>query len=316
MASSLNLARATAGTWTAQGTNLSIDGPWDVDVVVQEAATAVDAPLRLRTRLPPEHITVSRAPGLPTLYTIQLGDGRSLQTYMEPGGPGPGNGVVHYTFFQSSEARRPSPPRELRRSHLEAPTGLEADPIRQRALRGEREAHAWAVDIPHRRHRRRQAARCPGTSPRPSGRDRPRALCAAVTADDEVRAAKAGKPPAAGAGASAAPGHHDPPQPGREDLTPMPSTILADGSGHTLPQNGVETLLLLGCLGLVWAAVRVRDVRLLGRPRIASRALGCWPLRPWCWRSSFPPCSGSRSLSVRPQRTQASRSFPRDPSRC
>ncbi len=101
VASSLNLARGLRGTWTGQGTNLSIDGQWDIDVVVQQAATAVDVPLRLRTRLPPEQITVSRQPGAPTLYTIQLGSGRSLQAYLEQ--TAPGRGVVHFTFFQGAE---------------------------------------------------------------------------------------------------------------------------------------------------------------------------------------------------------------------
>jgi nitrogen fixation protein FixH len=99
VASSLNLVRVAVGTWAGQGINLSIDGQWDIDVVVQEAATAVDVPLRLRTRLPPEHITVSKEPGLPTLYTIELADGRSLQTYIKQ--IVPSFGVVHFTFFQS-----------------------------------------------------------------------------------------------------------------------------------------------------------------------------------------------------------------------
>jgi copper transport protein len=101
VASSLSLARGAGSAWTGQGTNLSIDGQWDIDVVVQEAATAVDVPLRLRTRLPPERIAVSRQPGVPTLYTIQLGDGRSLQAYMEQ--IEPGHGVVHFTFFRAPE---------------------------------------------------------------------------------------------------------------------------------------------------------------------------------------------------------------------
>jgi copper transport protein len=105
VASSLNLARSPGGTWTGQGTNLSIDGQWDIDVVVQQAATAVDVALRLRTRLPPEHITVSRQPGQPTLYTIQLGNGRSLQTYLQQ--PLPGQGLVHFTFFQASGQEEP-----------------------------------------------------------------------------------------------------------------------------------------------------------------------------------------------------------------
>jgi nitrogen fixation protein FixH len=101
VASSLSLTRGAGGTWTGPGTNLSIDGLWDIDVVVQEAATAVDVPLRLRTRLPPEHITAARQPGVPTLYTVQLGDGRSLQAYMEE--IEPGHGVVHFTFFKAPE---------------------------------------------------------------------------------------------------------------------------------------------------------------------------------------------------------------------
>jgi copper transport protein len=105
VASSLNLARGHGGTWTGQGTNLSIDGQWDIDVVVQQAATAVDVSLRLRTRLPPEHINVSRQPGQPVLYTIQLGNGRSLQTYLQQ--PLPGQGFVHFTFFQASGKEEP-----------------------------------------------------------------------------------------------------------------------------------------------------------------------------------------------------------------
>ena len=105
VASSLNLARGSGGTWTGQGTNLSIDGQWDIDVVVQEAATGVDVSLRLRTRLPPERITVSRQPGQPALYTIQLGDGRSLQAYLQQ--LAPGRGLVHFTFFGAAGKEEP-----------------------------------------------------------------------------------------------------------------------------------------------------------------------------------------------------------------
>jgi copper transport protein len=48
--STLSLTKGTNDTWKGLGTNLSIDGQWHVDVVVQEAATAIDVPLRLRTR--------------------------------------------------------------------------------------------------------------------------------------------------------------------------------------------------------------------------------------------------------------------------
>jgi copper transport protein len=51
--SSLNLARESGSTWAGVGTNLSINGLWQIDVVVQEAATGIDVPLQMRTRPPP-----------------------------------------------------------------------------------------------------------------------------------------------------------------------------------------------------------------------------------------------------------------------
>jgi len=105
VASSLSLTRTAAGTWSGHGTNLSIDGQWSIDVVVQQATTATDVPLRLRTRLPPEQITVSRSPGLPVLYTIKLRNGLSLQTYLDPAKPGPS--TVHFTFFRASGEEEP-----------------------------------------------------------------------------------------------------------------------------------------------------------------------------------------------------------------
>jgi nitrogen fixation protein FixH len=106
VASVLDLAKGTGGTWTGSGTNLSIQGAWDIQVVVQEAANAVDVPLHLHTAMPPERITTQRASGQPTLFTIQLARGLSLQTYVDPGTK-PGPNVVHFTFFQSSGSEEP-----------------------------------------------------------------------------------------------------------------------------------------------------------------------------------------------------------------
>ena len=101
VSSVLDLAKGAGGTWSGRGTNMSIQGQWDIQVVVQEATTAVNVSLHLRTALPPEQITTQPATGQPTLYTIQLGGGLSLQTYVDPGTK-PGPNVVHFTFFQSS----------------------------------------------------------------------------------------------------------------------------------------------------------------------------------------------------------------------
>jgi copper transport protein len=104
-ASMLDLKRASNTAWQAQGSQLSIDGTWSVTAVIQEASGAVEVPLKVRTRLPPEQIQVSTVPGQPALYTITLPTGGTLQTYIDPGTPGPNQ--VHFTFFTAAGAEQP-----------------------------------------------------------------------------------------------------------------------------------------------------------------------------------------------------------------
>jgi copper transport protein len=101
----LPLRRHRGGAWSGQGTVLSIFGAWNVSVLVQEAAGAVQVPLKLTPKLPPESIQTQAAPGQPTLYTIALAGGGQLQTYVDPGRPG--NDTVHFTFFQASGNEQP-----------------------------------------------------------------------------------------------------------------------------------------------------------------------------------------------------------------
>jgi copper transport protein len=102
----LDLDRASPGVWTGQGTVLSMDGRWEVTVLVQESAGAVTVPLQLQTRLPPEQIQVLPASsGQPAIYTIPLAGGVSLQAYVDPGAVG--NDVVHFTFFQVNGKEQP-----------------------------------------------------------------------------------------------------------------------------------------------------------------------------------------------------------------
>jgi copper transport protein len=97
----LDLKAVSPGVWTGQGTVLSMDGRWDVTVLVQQASGAVTVPLKLQTRLPPENIQVQQgSSGQPTIYTITLEGGVTVQTYIDPGAAGPN--VVHFTFFQAS----------------------------------------------------------------------------------------------------------------------------------------------------------------------------------------------------------------------
>ena len=120
VASSLNLTRGPGGTWTGQGTNLSIDGQWDIDVVVQEAATAIDVPLRLRTRLPPEQITVSGSQASRPCTRSSWGTAAASRRTCSS----QHRATAWFTSRSSGRrARRsPSPPPALRRSHPQAPT--------------------------------------------------------------------------------------------------------------------------------------------------------------------------------------------------
>lgn len=119
VASTLDLRQTAAGSWTGTGTNLSIDGRWDVQAVIQGAATSTDVSLSLRTKLPAQHITSQSAPGQPTIYTITLPGGRELQTYVDPGTAG--RNTVHYTFFDASGNEQPI---SRATASAEAPSGV------------------------------------------------------------------------------------------------------------------------------------------------------------------------------------------------
>jgi copper transport protein len=94
--SELDLQPLGDGRYRATGSNLSLDGRWEITVLVQEAVDSVEATLRLATRCRTQAI---RTEGQPTIYTIQLPDGRSAQGYVDPGIAG--RNEVHFTFFDA-----------------------------------------------------------------------------------------------------------------------------------------------------------------------------------------------------------------------
>jgi copper transport protein len=100
--SSLSLKRS-GSDWNGTGTNLSVTGTWSIAAVVQEQKGAVSIPLKVTPKLPPEQI--STIAGNPTLYTITLGGGLTVQTYVDPDTAGVAN--VHFTFFQASGTEQP-----------------------------------------------------------------------------------------------------------------------------------------------------------------------------------------------------------------
>ncbi|MBV8559831.1 MAG: copper resistance protein CopC/CopD [Acidimicrobiia bacterium] len=96
--SDLTLTRQRNGTYAGQGANLALDGMWNVTVLVARGVNSVEVPLQLTTRTPPQTVTLSRQPGLPTIYTIHLSAGRSVQVYLDPGKRGVLN-EFHHTYL-------------------------------------------------------------------------------------------------------------------------------------------------------------------------------------------------------------------------
>jgi copper transport protein len=91
-----------AGHYRASGPNLSLDGRWLVDVLVQQAATSAEVQLQLATRC---RVQAVAAPGQPTIYTADLAGGATVQGYLDPGVAGLNE--IHFTFFDSAGAELP-----------------------------------------------------------------------------------------------------------------------------------------------------------------------------------------------------------------
>jgi len=95
--SDLTLTRQRDGTYAGQGANLALDGRWNVTVLVARGVNSLEVPLEVTTRAPPQSVTSSAQPGLPTIYTIHLSGGRSVQVYLDPGHPGLNQ--FHHTYL-------------------------------------------------------------------------------------------------------------------------------------------------------------------------------------------------------------------------
>jgi len=104
-AATLELTKGDGESWRGQGSMLSIQGRWNVVALVQGPGAAVTVPLKVQTRPAAQQVQVSQVPGQPTLYTITLAAGGTLQTYVDPGRPGAN--TVHFTFFTPAGDEQP-----------------------------------------------------------------------------------------------------------------------------------------------------------------------------------------------------------------
>ena len=98
--SSLRLNAGDPGAFSAGGANLSLAGQWTITALVDRGTQSVEVPLTLQVPLAPQQVDVNAASGQPTLYTVHLGGGLTVQVYLDPGSAG-GNDV-HSTFFDAS----------------------------------------------------------------------------------------------------------------------------------------------------------------------------------------------------------------------
>lgn len=107
-ASTLDLAAAGGGRYSASGGNLSLDGIWNVTAIVSAVDGSVEVPLVLATRVTAEQTDVNAAPGVPTIYIVHLPGLDTVQIYADPGTSGPDN-ELHITFFDATGTELPVP---------------------------------------------------------------------------------------------------------------------------------------------------------------------------------------------------------------
>ena len=98
--SRLDLPEVSPGVFSATGSNLSLVGAWQVTALVVNGTASVEVDLELVTRTTPATIDVNAVAGLPTIYTVHLSAGRSIQVYLDPGTAGANE--VHTTLFDAA----------------------------------------------------------------------------------------------------------------------------------------------------------------------------------------------------------------------
>ncbi len=105
--STLALTRNPDGTYRGQGSNLSLEGKWNIAAVVERGVNSVEVPLVVAVRSQPQRVRTIVAPGQPTLYSVDLSSGRVLDAYLDPGRAG--FNEVHATYIDAAGHELPIP---------------------------------------------------------------------------------------------------------------------------------------------------------------------------------------------------------------
>jgi copper transport protein len=103
--SRLDLAPAGSGVYRATGGNLSLEGAWQVTALVVQGSASVEVPFQVITRVAGQQVDVSVTAGLPTVKTVHLPAGRTVQVYLDPGRAGANE--LHVTFFDAAGKELP-----------------------------------------------------------------------------------------------------------------------------------------------------------------------------------------------------------------
>jgi len=104
--SRLDLAPAGSGIFSATGGNLSLDGAWQITAVVARGTSGVEVPLTVLAQATRQQVDVNRVAGIPTIYTVHLPAGRTVQVYLDPDKSGQND--FHVTFFDAAGTELPA----------------------------------------------------------------------------------------------------------------------------------------------------------------------------------------------------------------
>ncbi len=164
--SSLTLRQTGEGTYAANGSNLSLDGRWELTALVERGGDSVGVPLQVALPFDEPVMSVSRLPDQAPEYTLQVENGL-IRIVPTPERAGPSS--VYVSLFGTFDNRaavgeivvtgaagdglaEEKPVRRLTRSRFVADLELEAGPytitVVARTLEGNRLRGALELDVP------------------------------------------------------------------------------------------------------------------------------------------------------------------------
>jgi copper transport protein len=102
---SLPLEPAADHSWQGSGANLAFDGRWRIVMRIERDRDSVEVPLDLEARIPPQFVSVERAPGGAPRYTVEVGTEGYVVFSPDPERPGPSQ--LSVTCFDTVGDERP-----------------------------------------------------------------------------------------------------------------------------------------------------------------------------------------------------------------